>query len=394
MPPPTASSPRADGAPSRPALRHSLPRPLRHAANLTRIRRPPWRRRWPRVPFAAGVPWSGRPPHDAAHGTAGDQRAALRTPRRSPQHLRGRELRSAFGSFMTGVTIVTTAGPTAAPRLHRQQLHLRLDRAAAALICIGKIGGERGGVPAGQGLCRQHPVGVAEGYVRPLRLEAARQVRREVAAGPFGNPLIEGSAAWFDCARYQVIDAGDHIILMGHIEAFSYSDANPLGYARGGYITLGLEQAAVNAASSSSRTVVGAILETTGRLDPDAGCRRPNGLSLPGSGARTAPAAAPRSCMISSRAKESTRHWASSLPSSKIPNAGTMHLLPRRGAASCPRPHGAGRFRRIPWDKLPDDTTRTMLRAMPRSARSAASGSIPATIARAPSSRWTEPLSR
>ena len=77
--------------------------------------------------------------------------------------------------------------------------------------------------------------------------------------GPFGNPLIEGSAAWFDCARYQVIDAGDHIILMGHIEAFSYSDANPLGYARGGYVTLGLEQAAVNAASKS-HTVVGAIL--------------------------------------------------------------------------------------------------------------------------------------
>ena len=99
--------------------------------------------------------------------------------------------------------------------------------------------------------------------------------------GPFGNPLIEGSAAWFDCARYQVIDAGDHIILMGHIEAFSYSDANPLGYARGHYITLGLEQAAVNAASSSSRTVVGAILESDNRLIllPDAS--RPNGLALP-----------------------------------------------------------------------------------------------------------------
>ena len=93
-----------------------------------------------------------------------------------------------------------------------------------------------------------------------------------------------------------MIDAGDHIILMGHIEAFSYTDANPLGYARGGYITLGLEQAAVNAASSSSRTVVGAILENEGRLIllPDGTLRRADAA---GSGAQRRAMAAPRSCM-------------------------------------------------------------------------------------------------
>ena len=80
-----------------------------------------------------------------------------------------------------------------------------------------------------------------------------------------GQPIIKGSLSWFDCARREVIDAGDHIILLGAIRAFDTRDANPLGYARGGYVTLGLEQAAVNAASQS-HTVVGAILECNGRL--------------------------------------------------------------------------------------------------------------------------------
>jgi hypothetical protein len=77
--------------------------------------------------------------------------------------------------------------------------------------------------------------------------------------------VISGSLSWFDCARREVIDAGDHVILLGAIRDFGTREANPLGYARGGYVTLGLEQAAVNAASKS-HTVVGAILECNGKL--------------------------------------------------------------------------------------------------------------------------------
>ena len=53
---------------------------------------------------------------------------------------------------------------------------------------------------------------------------------------------------------------------MGAIKGFAHSDASPLGYARGGYVSLGLEQAAVNAAAHDGRTVVGAILESAGKL--------------------------------------------------------------------------------------------------------------------------------
>jgi Flavin reductase like domain len=81
-----------------------------------------------------------------------------------------------------------------------------------------------------------------------------------------GNALLAETTAWFDCTTHEVVEAGDHVILIGRVEEFSTSDRGPLGYVRGGYVTLGLEQAAVNAATGAGRTVVGAILECQGQL--------------------------------------------------------------------------------------------------------------------------------
>ena len=146
-----------------------------------------------------------------------------------------RELRTAFGSFMTGVTIVTTAGVDGQPRGFTANSFTSVSlEPPLLLICIGKSAASMEVFRQARGFAvnilseAQKDTSVLFASKRADKFEAARW-----RPGPFGNPLIEGSAAWFDCARYQVIDAGDHIILMGHIEAFSYSDANPLGYARG-----------------------------------------------------------------------------------------------------------------------------------------------------------------
>jgi hypothetical protein len=77
--------------------------------------------------------------------------------------------------------------------------------------------------------------------------------------GPFGSPLIERAAAWFECRRHQVVDAGDHIILVGEVVGFDHSAASPLGYCRGAYLTFSLAQDAIAAARHHTR--VGAILE-------------------------------------------------------------------------------------------------------------------------------------
>lgn len=51
------------------------------------------------------------------------------------------------------------------------------------------------------------------------------------------NPLIDHVSAWFDCTTYQVVDAGDHAILIGKVEDFASTGFAGLGYYRGGYFT-------------------------------------------------------------------------------------------------------------------------------------------------------------
>ncbi len=275
-----------------------------------------------------------------------------------------RELRSAFGSFMTGVTIVTTAGIDGQPRGFTANSFTSVSLEPPLLmICIGKQAASMEVFRHARGFAvnilseAQKDISVLFASKRPDKFDVA-----EWRAGPFGNPLIEGSAAWFDCARYQVIDAGDHIVLMGHIEAFSYSDANPLGYARGHYITLGLEQAAVNAASSASRTVVGAILENDNRLVllPDAS--RPNGLVLPEVGRHGHSGSASQlHDLLQREGMDATLGFLFAV----FENPGTREqCIYYRGEALL---HARGRtvladFEDIPWDRLPDEATRSMLR--------------------------------
>lgn len=275
-----------------------------------------------------------------------------------------RELRTAFGSFMTGVTIVTTAGTDGQPRGFTANSFTSVSlEPPLLLICIGKTAASVDVFARAQGFAvnilseAQKDTSVLFASKRPDKFEVARW-----RSGPFGNPLIEGSAAWFDCARHQVIDAGDHIILMGHVEAFSYSDANPLGYARGHYITLGLEQAAVNAASSASRTVVGAILESDSRLvllpDP----ARPGGLVLPEVG-RTGPngSASQLDDLLRREGMDATLGFLFAV--FENPESREQYIY-YRGEALL---HARGRtvladFEDLPWEKLPDEATRSMLR--------------------------------
>lgn len=54
--------------------------------------------------------------------------------------------------------------------------------------------------------------------------------------GPTGCALIEGAIAHFDCRLEQAIEAGDHTILIGRVEAVTHQmSGEPLMYYRGQY---------------------------------------------------------------------------------------------------------------------------------------------------------------
>ncbi len=81
-----------------------------------------------------------------------------------------------------------------------------------------------------------------------------------------GYPILNGVCAWFDCRREQVIDAGDHAVILGRIQSYDYNQRNGLGYVRGGYLDLELEKSAVAAVESDADVIVGAIVEHDGKL--------------------------------------------------------------------------------------------------------------------------------
>jgi flavin reductase (DIM6/NTAB) family NADH-FMN oxidoreductase RutF/pimeloyl-ACP methyl ester carboxylesterase len=185
-----------------------------------------------------------------------------------------RLLRNAFGSFMTGVTVVTAMDEAGEPRgfTANSFTSVSLDP-PLLLVCIARSASS----------C--HTFSKAKAFAVNILAEDQKHVSAAFASrrpdkftgiawrkSENGQPLIEGALSWFDCARHELVDAGDHVILLGAIRGFAARDANPLGYARGGYVTLGLEEAAVDAASAS-RTIVGAILECGGMLlaERDAG---------------------------------------------------------------------------------------------------------------------------
>ncbi|ESR25055.1 hypothetical protein N177_2054 [Lutibaculum baratangense AMV1] len=104
--------------------------------------------------------------------------------------------------------------------------------------------------------------------------------------GSLGAPLIADCLATFECTVFDRRPAGDHLVLIGRVEAFSSSAGRPLVYGQGGYLSLGLEQEVV-ARPPGKDVIVSCIVEHEDRVLL---VRRPEGLwtlphaSLVGSG--------------------------------------------------------------------------------------------------------------
>jgi 3-hydroxy-9,10-secoandrosta-1,3,5(10)-triene-9,17-dione monooxygenase reductase component len=54
--------------------------------------------------------------------------------------------------------------------------------------------------------------------------------------GPSMNPIISGAAAWVDCDLHQVVDAGDHQLVLGAVTSMSMTEGvEPLVFLGGRY---------------------------------------------------------------------------------------------------------------------------------------------------------------
>lgn len=152
-----------------------------------------------------------------------------------------RLLRSAFGMFATGVTIVTTVdaagvdvGMTAnsfsSVSLDPPLLLWSVARSASNFAAFMHADG--------------FVVHVLSEHQRALSDQFAKSSSSkfdgvEIGRGANLLPLLKECAAHFQCRTYARHDAGDHVILLGEITAFEHDDtARPLLYHGGRYSLL------------------------------------------------------------------------------------------------------------------------------------------------------------
>ncbi len=196
-----------------------------------------------------------------------------------------RRLRDAFGSFLTGITVVTTRQTDGTPRGFTANSFTSVSlNPPMLLVCVDKQAESLDVFVKSPGFCISI---LAENQIDLSVLFASKQADKfeitEWSDSPSGYPVLDGVCAWFDCERCDRVDAGDHVVLFGRILNFDCNGKFGLGYVRGGYMTPGLEYSAGRAYGSHLPVVVGAIIEHAGKIllydDQDS-----SGVYLPASG--------------------------------------------------------------------------------------------------------------
>lgn len=150
-----------------------------------------------------------------------------------------RELRDAFGAFMTGVTVVTTTKEDGTPLgfTANSFSSVSLDP-ALLLVSIAKTSTNYDSFVQSKhfaiNILSEDQKDISNTFARP---SDDRFAQIDWQMSQQNNPIISNVTAWFDCEIHQVVDAGDHAILIGKVGDFSTQGYAGLGYYRGGYFT-------------------------------------------------------------------------------------------------------------------------------------------------------------
>lgn len=274
------------------------------------------------------------------------------------------EFRRALGAFVTGVTVVTTMQPDGSPRgfTANSFTSVSLDP-PLILVCIAKT-------------ASSYPVfSQASHFAVSVLAEEQKSVSGVFAskapdkfsqvawhARVTGSPVMDGAAASFDCTTHEMVDAGDHIILIGRVLDFIHTQSSPLGYCRGAYVNFSLSLDALAAAGPRAR--VGAILE---HRDGLVLLDTPQGLQLP-TGAKLEPESDPASLhgvLAKLGLKAHLDFLFAVFESGKGPTPG-VQIYYRGRVKNDIAPQSGGSIQivpltRIPWDAVHDEAVRSML---------------------------------
>jgi flavin reductase (DIM6/NTAB) family NADH-FMN oxidoreductase RutF len=151
-----------------------------------------------------------------------------------------RDFRSALGCFPTGVCLVTTLGP------HGKAEGMTINSFSSVSLdppmILWSLARSASSAPVFRD-AEYFAVNVLATNDAALSAHFSKSSDDKFAAfaerftpGLGGMPILKGAAASFECHSRHRYYGGDHIILIGNVERYSWSEAPPLLFHRGRYV--------------------------------------------------------------------------------------------------------------------------------------------------------------
>ena len=154
-------------------------------------------------------------------------------------HLPGVEpddFKAALGRWASGITVVTAQGPDGPVGLTASAFSSLSLHPPLVLVCIGKASYHHEHFVQAPGFgvhildATQEEVSNTFAFKREDRFAGL-----EVQEGPLGVPLLPGGLARLACELHDVVEGGDHSIVIGRVLQADVGDGAPLAWWQGGY---------------------------------------------------------------------------------------------------------------------------------------------------------------
>lgn len=148
------------------------------------------------------------------------------------------QFRRWLGSFAAGVTVVTTRSDQGRPYGLTATAFTSVSlEPPLVLVCVDKKSESYPHFLTSRVFAVNFLAANQESYARHFAVSGGDKFQSIAwTEGPSGAPLLEERLGFVDCRVEQVVDAGDHTILIGRVLAGDAADEKrPLLYFRGGY---------------------------------------------------------------------------------------------------------------------------------------------------------------
>jgi flavin reductase (DIM6/NTAB) family NADH-FMN oxidoreductase RutF len=161
-------------------------------------------------------------------------------PRASAPGFSQLQFRAALGMFATGVTIVTARGPGGAPvGITANSFNSVSLSPPLVLWSLARIAGSMPAFESGS----HYAINILAAEQHALAVRFGKKAIDRFAGVAFregagGAPVLEGSAAVFECFNRSRYEEGDHVIFVGEVEHCERRPgAQPLIFHGGRYLT-------------------------------------------------------------------------------------------------------------------------------------------------------------